>query len=179
MHIYHDENGKILWTAEYGDGVTAASGAHIIVDDPITDIDRWIVRNRELIAVTEITEGARMEAIAAVNRLRGETRARFITVLPGQDMVYLDKERAALACLADPDPDPDDYPGLIAEVGVTGGSLYEVAQIVANLAAYWRGVSAQIENVAMTAIGAISEASTFDQADAAVATARQGMEGIG
>ena len=45
-------------------------------------------------------------ATASVNAAIGQVRARYITVLPGQEMLYLAKETEARAWLAAVDPDP-------------------------------------------------------------------------
>lgn len=104
------------------------------------------------------------EAIAKVNEAVGKIRSRFITVLPGQDMIYQSKEAEAIRYLnADPAPDNlTDYPFIQAEVGVLAESAYHVASIWAGMSEHWRGVAAGLESVRMTAINAI-EAATDGQ----------------
>ena len=40
---------------------------------------------------------AKTEAIAAVNAVSGLTRQKFITILPGQNIIYMAKGREAIA----------------------------------------------------------------------------------
>lgn len=96
-------------------------------------------------------EDVRGATISQINHIRGETRGRFITPLPGQDMVYLEKERTARAWMADPEPDPVDYPGIMAEVGpgLTGETPFQVAFIYIHMAEQWRQISSLIESVSI------------------------------
>lgn len=176
MHIFHDQTGGILWTADFSPSARIPDQPFIVVDEAPADLTRFRVEDGALVELETITDEARTKAIAEVNRLRGEARSHWITVLPGQDMVYLDKERAALAYLADQEPDPEDYPGLSAEVGITGETLYEVAQVVVNLAYLWRHVSAGIEGICLGAIAEIEATAIFAEADGAVEAAREALE---
>lgn len=118
---------------------------------------------------------ARASAAAAINAVRGEVRSRFLTQLPSQDMVYLEKEAEARGWIAaraaaatDGDPDPSDFPHIQAEVGTTAADMDGVAQVYLNLAAIFRGISAVIEGEVMRALAAI-EAAQAPEAAAAVA----------
>ena len=97
-------------------------------------------------------------AIARINAASGLARQQFITTCPGQDMIYIAKEREALAYLAAPTADLTAYPLLAAEIGVTAPTAWELAQVWANVSVYWRGVAARIEGVRMRAIAAIEAA---------------------
>lgn len=118
---------------------------------------------------------ARRQAYAAVNAVRGEVRTRWLTDIPGQQLVYADKERAARewvaarAAATTPADEPalTDFPAIAAEVGLTGESADQVAQVYLNAAALWRQVSATIEGVAMGAFVAIDAAPTPEAALAA------------
>ena len=101
---------------------------------------------------------AKAAAITAINAAAGLARQKFITTSPGQDMIYIAKEREALAFLAAPTADLAAYPLLAAEVGVTAPTPWELAQIWANVAVYWRGLAAQIEGARMRAIARIEVA---------------------
>ena len=98
-------------------------------------------------------------AIARINEASGLARQRYITTSPGQDMIYIAKEREALAFLAASTDDLTTYPLLAAEVGVTAPTAWELAQVWANVAVYWRAVAAQIEGVRMRALVQIETAS--------------------
>lgn len=95
-------------------------------------------------------------------------RTAMITDLPGQDMIYLAKEAEARAWIADPAPDPEDYPLLVAEIGITAPSAAELAQLWLNLASLWRTTAAQLEALRMAVGGAIEAAETVEDVDAAL-----------
>ncbi|MEP1611121.1 MAG: hypothetical protein ABJL72_04285 [Roseobacter sp.] len=107
-------------------------------------------------------------AIAQVNAAARIVRSRFVTDLPGQEMMYLRKETQARAFASQvPEPtDMSDYPLIAAEVGITGQTAAQVAQIYINLAAQWEAVGAALESVRLGAIvniEAAADALTIDQ----------------
>lgn len=119
--------------------------------DPVTEI--WgDPRDAEAQAAALVV--LRAEVIHRINVARGETRKRFITAIPGQDMVYLEKERTARAWMAEymtlgEEPDPALYPAIIAEVGLTGETAYQVAYVYIHMAEQWRQLSPLIERVSI------------------------------
>lgn len=113
----------------------------------------------------------RAAAIAAINRRAGEVRSAYITVIPGQQMLYLRKEQVARDFLAATDPDPADYPLLAAEIGITASTGYELAQIWLNLGAQWEATAATMETARLGAINAVESASS----EAEVIAARDGF----
>lgn len=119
-------------------------------------------RDPLLIAARQASDlaGLKAEAIALINAKAGRTRQQFITTSPGQDMIYIAKEREALAFLAAPVDDLTAYPLLAAEVGVTAPTAWQLAQLWANVAVYWRGIAAQIEGARMRAIAQLKDATT-------------------
>ena len=119
-----------------------------------------------MITVTRSTTSHAKELAAAkqaLSRLINDecrtVRALFVTDLPGQEMIYLQKEAEAAAFVADPDPELTDYPFIAAEVGATAPTAYEVAQVYLNLAVQWRMIGAGLEQVRLGALGA-TEAAT-------------------
>lgn len=117
-------------------------------------------------------ENAKALAIAQTNETRGAARMRFITALPGQDMVYIEKEREARDWVAarasgSNAPDPADYPHLSREVGVTAPDMDAVAQVYLNMAAMFRVFSAVIEGEAMAVLAEVEAAPTAQAASAA------------
>lgn len=111
------------------------------------------------------TEAYRAYAIDQVNYLAGRERLKLITNIPGQDMIYLQKESEAIAYLSE-DPEPatlENYPFLEAEVGITATTALEVAQTYYTLSGQFKAAGAALENARLGAIVAI-EGST----DAAV-----------
>jgi hypothetical protein len=113
-----------------------------------------------------------------INRLAGEARRPFITDIAGQEMIYLGKEAEARAYLADPAPDPADYPMLMAEVGLTAATPGQLAQLWLQMGAIWRQVAAAIEGARMTALIAVDAAATESAIDAAVTGMTASMEAL-
>ncbi|WP_143542812.1 hypothetical protein [Cereibacter azotoformans] len=97
----------------------------------------------------------RAEAICGINRVAGEIRRRYVTVMPGEEMLYLRKEAEARAYLADPDPDPADYPLIMAEEGITAPTAWHVAQVYLGLSAVWISLAAPLETARLGAIAQI------------------------
>lgn len=111
-------------------------------------------------------DSARNDALAAITVLRGRARLAYITDLPGQDMLYIAKAEEAKAYLADPEPDPADYPLVMSEVGVTAPTPYEVAQIFANLNALWRHAAGSLDAACFQAEAAVQQAPDIDTINA-------------
>jgi hypothetical protein len=133
--------------------------------------EAWVdARDAETIA-RDLDE-ARQEAISSVTQGIGRARQRFITALPGQDMIYLRKEAEARAFLAASDPSLADYPMIAAEVGVTAETAYQVAQVWIYMSQSWQAVAASLEAIRLTASNAIGAAAD----DAAIAAALAAFE---
>lgn len=118
-------------------------------------------------------------AIAEVNRVAGEVRSRFVTVIPGQEMIYLIKEAEARAFLTDPSPVLADYPFVSAEIGITGTSAGEVAQVYVNLAAILRATAAQLETARLGTIAAIEAATVPAAIEGVLAAYQAALEAFG
>ena len=115
---------------------------------------------------------AKAQCVVLINDAAGRARQKFITTAPGQEMIYLAKEREAIAYLADPVPLPTNYPLITAEVGVTAPTAWELAQIWVNVSVYWRSIAARIEGARMRAIARIEAAPDADAAQVAAAAFR-------
>ncbi len=151
-----DQPGAIQVTlVQAGDDLWAMAQAALPPDAPI------------YAAPTPPFEAARRLAIFAINRAAGAARARYITVIPGQEMLYIQKEMEASAFIADPAPDMGAYPLITAEIGITAPTAYEVAQIYVNMAALLRHLAAAIEKMRLGAIAAIETASDAAAVEAA------------
>ncbi|SMD02759.1 hypothetical protein [Rhizobium sp. RU36D] len=96
-------------------------------------------------------------------------RLKYITPGAGQAMTYQAKASEARLYLADPSPDPQDYPLLAAEVGITAEDMSGVATAVLAAERQWHLVGAAIEAVRLGAKEAISVATTKAEADAVFA----------
>ncbi len=140
----------------FGQYVVTASDA--VIDELwLTGADPWPYRPVAF---------ARGQAIRLVNIDAGVSRSKFITVIPGQEMTYAEKEREALAYLANPLPVPADYPMLVAEATATGVTLPALAAEVVQVAEDWRLVGSEIEGIRRGAIVAVQQATTTAEVDA-------------
>ncbi|MBB5987441.1 hypothetical protein [Sphingobium lignivorans] len=85
--------------------------------------------------------------LAKIDQEAGAVRERFITVIPGQETTYKEKEGQARAWLTAADPDPEDpaYGMLAREAEECGISISEVAASSVAMADYWRPINERIE----------------------------------
>ncbi len=122
----------------------------------------------------------RADAIAEVNRVSGDLRSAFITVIPGQEMLYLLKEREAIRWLqeaSDHDQEPETNPApdlsqfelIAAEVGITAPDATSVAQVYVNMAAMLRQTAARLETLRLGTIAVMEGASDTAAIEAALA----------
>lgn len=129
------------------------------------------VLSRSEVSKARELNGCKDKAKETVNKRMDQIRSRYITPIAGQDMIYMSKETEALAYVA-ATPEPStvtgwetQYPFIAGEVGSTGSSAYEVAQVFLNLAAQWRGIGAQLEKARIETIQAISLAQSETDTD--------------
>ncbi|MGC4411283.1 hypothetical protein [Rhizobium sp. ST-5] len=94
-------------------------------------------------------------------------RHRYITPGAGQAMTYARKAEEARLCLSAVDPNPEDYPLLAAEIGITASTLVGVAQVVATANAQWLQIGAAIEAARLSTKQSIVNAETVEAAKAA------------
>ena len=130
-----------------------------------------ITLNRSAASQLKELAGAKAQAIATINSEIGAIRTLFITDIPGQGLIYTDKEREAIAYVAeDPAPvDLSDYPFITAEIGTTGNNAAEVAQVYLNMAALWRQVGTQLEQLRLGTIALVGAATDQTGINAAMA----------
>ncbi|TCT35363.1 hypothetical protein [Martelella mediterranea] len=95
-----------------------------------------------------------------------DIRAKYITTGAGQAMAYLEKASQAKAYLAETDPVDADYPLLVAEVGITGETVAEVATVIDTMQKQWVAICAQIEPIRIGAKEQIKVAETVAAAQA-------------
>ena len=134
----------------------------IETDLEITDLSAWVVINQELVAVTDVSPELLIAADDRVNLIIGRARSLFITDAPGQQMTYLAKqtEFKELLVMVEEPADPSIFPFLFAEIGITGTSITEVAQIVLNLAHQWGLIGSSLEKIRMGTNAQIALAQT-------------------
>lgn len=109
----------------------------------------------------------RAAAKARVDEAAEAERARLLTPGAGQALVYADKAVEVAVYDGDPDPRPEAYPLLAAEVGVTVSSLAEAAERVRAARARWKAEAATIEARRLRAKSAVDAATTPAGIDAA------------
>lgn len=131
----------------------------------------------EQIEVPEVLplERVKARAVARVNDAASSLRGHYITVIPGQEMIYLAKEAEAVRYLSETPATLNGFPMLAAEVGITAPTAYELAQLWANMSALWRGIAAQIETARLGAIYQIETAPDAAAVDAIVAAALEAL----
>lgn len=115
------------------------------------------------LATLKVTLAAKVDADAEAARLL------WITPGSGQALTYEQKRAEAERMAADPAPQPEAYPLLAAEVGITANTLAAVGTLVRARAAAWTAIAAQIESLRLQAKAAILAASNAAQARAAAA----------
>ena len=94
-------------------------------------------------------------------------RLLWITAGSGQALTYEQKRIEAERMATDPAPQPDAYPLLAAEVGITADTLAAVGALVRARAAAWTAIAAQIESLRLQAKAAVMAATNAAEARAA------------
>lgn len=141
----------------YGSFIDAAGVTH-----PANILDLWTDHDLAAIGVERVPspapslEDVKRHIRAAIDRRAEIERALYITPGAGQAMTYTAK--AAEAARYIETSGVGDYPLLRAEVGITGETLHQVAQVVANLHAQWQVVGGLIERARLAAKAAVDAA---------------------
>lgn len=178
-HAAYDEAGKIVGFYDSVDS-PVPDGVEAI---EITDAE-WLeclstagysVADGHLLPPQPPTEDELADALieakatyaAAIDKGAEAARLRYITGGSGQAMTYQQKASEAAAALAVKDPDPADYPLLVAEIGITAPTLQEVATVVDGAYQQWRVVGAAIEALRLGGKAAVSSAETIEAVKAA------------
>ncbi|PZU59839.1 MAG: hypothetical protein DI547_05010 [Sphingobium sp.] len=111
-------------------------------------------------------EPLRAKLVADVDTEAGAARARFITVIPGQDSTYIYKAREAAAWTSG--ADPATAPFLAAEAGATGAAIDDLAVSVLAMEAQWIAIGSAIEGARMGAKSALAAATDLPGMVAAI-----------
>ena len=114
-------------------------------------------------------QDAQQRAMDLITKIRAEARRQYVTDIPGQDAIYSAKYDEARTYLADPDPQPNDYPLIMSEVGVTAEAPAEVAQVFLNLNALWRHAAGALDAACFAAQNDVLEATSEADIDTVVA----------
>jgi hypothetical protein len=122
----------------------------------------------------------RKSADQRVNKLIGDTRLNYITDIPGQQIIYANKEQEArdYLSLQTPPNDLAEYPFIDREITATGLSAQAVAQMFSNLAFQWRQVGSALEGLRIGYIQSISQASTKDEIEILLTDLKATLAGL-
>lgn len=122
---------------------------------------------------------AKTSALARVRALSQKIRAKYVTDLSGQEMIYLRKEQEARAYVVAGRPDDlTAYPFIAAEVGITGQTAADVAAEYVSQAERWTAVGSQLEAMRLGAIKGIEGAADVAEVDAALSAFHTAMEDV-
>jgi hypothetical protein len=102
-----------------------------------------------------------------INEAVGKVRTRYITDIPGQEMIYLEKRNEAFRFLSQ-DPEPEslaDFPLLAAEAGITAPTARDLAELWMAQAATMVSVAASLETVRLGAISEIENSASLEEAE--------------
>ena len=91
--INHPSLGWIPFTADPNDPAGAEIYASAVAGNPAA-----------YVAPTRVLAEEKTTAKHEINRLAGEARARFITVIPGQEMLYMEKKGRSASLARGPKP---------------------------------------------------------------------------
>jgi len=136
-------------------------------------LKQWVEGEQQVVAAKVFAAGELYESISAARR-------RFITILPGQEMIYLAKEAEAIRYLGlTQEPESlADFPLLAAEIGITTQTAYQLAQIWVFMSSSWRAAAAQIEAIRLSTNAAIQGAQTVSEALSVLDQARTALNQI-
>lgn len=112
------------------------------------------------ITATKNLERIRQEAKKKVDNEAEKARLKLLTKGEGQMLVYENKAEEMLSFFSQSNPNPEDFPLLNAEVGITGNDVNEVAQVVQQVRTNWKNAAAQIEANRLSAKRNIEAADT-------------------
>lgn len=124
-----------------------------------------LVLNRSEESKARPLEAHKTQSVALVDAEIDKVRRMFVTPITGQELTYQEKERQAKAYVAlstEPDPQSpaalDQFGFILAEVGLTGETPWQVAQVILSKAAAMRHVGPAIERGRMVARDQIAKA---------------------
>jgi hypothetical protein len=110
------------------------------------------------------------ELKAKIDLQAGQLRSLYITTVPGQDMVYMEKRIEAELVVADPQLggglSSSEIPHIVKEADTSGVSRYEKAVEILTMANIWKQISPMIEDRRLSVKSAIDAATTVAEARA-------------
>lgn len=153
--------------------ITHDNGIELVsVENDAIDLDAYVEDRYPGASFLLVSEAVLLDRLKAelkrwVDEKAEAERLKYITAGAGQAMTYAQKADEARLCLAANDPDPEDYPLLAAEIGITAPTLVGVAQVVAAANSQWLQIGAAIEAARLSGKKTISDAETEEEAQAA------------
>lgn len=166
MRVYYfTDTGKIHLVTEVlqnFDPGEITNLAYLDTSVTLPELSDYVIQDGRLVPETGASTEYKEMTTRGVNNTVGAARALFITDVVGQEMTYLAKQTEAkelLAMEAEP-ADPSAFPFLFAELGITGASITEIAQIVLNLSYQWGLIGSNLEKIRMGANAEIATAAT-------------------
>lgn len=122
-------------------------------------------------------------AHAQIDTAAGKTRARYITVVPGQEATYILKEQQSREYIAalesdNPPADASAWPLVLAEATATGAGPETAALAVIAQADAWMPLNAQIEQLRIGAKRAVESMSEIAEIRAASTAACAALKAI-
>jgi len=115
-----------------------------------------------------VLDALRADAKARIDQAAGRARARYITTAPGQEAVYLLKERQAREFAAAGYPKASVPPLIQADVDAGAGTAQAAADAIIAQADAWIALAARIEQARRAGKAAVDAATDSAAIDAAV-----------
>lgn len=169
--IFDPQTGQVTATMMGSiDMLRNTSWVEIPVGVDIREPSAWSVDLGTMELVLSDLNPIKDSAITEVNQIIGNIRKRFITDIPGQEMIYKTKESQAKEYLS-ANPEPSDLTGfrlLATEVSIRGITPYEAAQLIINLASIWEDVGGALEDIRLGSIMQIEAANNASDIQAIV-----------
>lgn len=139
----------------YQGAVTDLTGLTAVPSAAPSQEHMWVNGQWELpVVLADLQE----DLLNTVDRAAGSARARYITVVPGQDATYVTKGQQALDFIANP---TGPVPGYVAaEATATGLSALDAANLINNTAIGWGALGPQIEMLRRQGNIAVAAATT-------------------
>ena len=118
------------------------------------------------------------EAVYRVNCVADEIRRLYITPIAGQELIYMKKEEEAKTFLAlETEPeDLSDFPFIGSEIGSTGMSPREVAEVFYGRSQAWKYIGVMIEKLRVNTLSGIKNASSEEEVSQLVEFYEEDME---
>jgi hypothetical protein len=166
--IYHLQNDYDFDTIalEPGQSMLIGPSADINQMVDIHSPDLPIIDDPNFVGDNETFADLKSQAKLDVDLGAGAIRSRYITSVQGQAETYMIKEAEARKYLTETNPEPLNYPMLSAEVGITGPTIGDVANIVAAKADEWHHMASLVEQVRLGTKKAIDDAETTEGLEA-------------